>query len=142
MKYPKILIASILIMFTWSCKKSVYTFTQADLIGTWIEVKPYITSNDPPTVSYYNQPYILLFDSNNVVVETSPYQDTATYSLQSNNKLRLDCSIPEGRGCIGLGSSTYSISGDANDLTIHVFLSGGSFSGPPPTYDLHLKKSN
>jgi hypothetical protein len=143
MRNLKIFNAFILILTFVSCKKTTYTFTQADLIGTWTEVKPYITSNDPTTASYYNQPYILQFDSNNTVIETSPYQDTATYSLMSNNKLRLDCSIPEGPSCIGLGSSIYSISGDENDLTINVFLPRASVSASAAsTYNLHLKKNN
>jgi len=130
MKYFQILIAIILIIAFSSCKKN-YIFTKADLIGTWTQTQPYPGNFGP---------YILRFDSNNIVYETSPYLDSGNYTLSNNNVLAMDCGIEEGPTCSGLGPITYNISGDATDLTFEDFFSSPSTSGATISYNIHLKK--
>ena len=140
MKNVKLVVFLSLIITITSCKKT-HIVTQADLMGKWTETQPYVNSRAPANSPIYNLPYILLFDSNNIVIETSPFQDTATYTLMTNNNLRLDCSIPESPSCYGFGSGTYAINGDANSLSVLKFSYSGSGSGQQTPINLNLIKT-
>jgi hypothetical protein len=137
MKYFKLLVGVILlVVFSSSCKKA-YVFNPKDLIGIWTQTQPY------PPGSMGNQTYIFQFTSDSVFT-TSPFSTRGAYSLGSDNKsITMDCVVTYGPTCTGsFGPAAYGIVTGPNTLTFNNFFTYGSLSGPPPAYNLYMKKVN
>ena len=125
-----ILILAGIMLFTMSCKKASYNFTQADLIGQWTEVSP---------CAYPGQCYVLEFRNNDSTYETSPFIGTNAYTPISNGKIGISRKVIEGPSNVIEGTYSYTItSANANDLTIKYCIEPAN-SG---AIDLHLRKTN
>ncbi len=132
MKYFKLLVGVILLVVFSSCKKA-YVFSQSDLIGTWIEISPY------PPIDTSTHSFRFTADS---VFGITPYLTRGPYTLVNSHTIRIDCSIPEGPSCAGLGTYSFQIDGSPNSLVFYNFFGGLSQSGPPPSWNLYMKKIN
>ncbi len=119
---------ALLIVFS-SCKKNY--INQGQLVGLWTEIKPCVRDS--------NHCYTLQFTSNNKIYVSTPFIDTANYSLNNNN-IQIDESVNCGPGTMGSGIYQVSIS-DSDLSIIKFYVPCILFGGTPPPVNLHLKKN-